>query len=120
MPTIQNRRTMLKLNVIDRDGKKTTIDIEEGQTIRDAIEDKLTPEGYGLCGGNCNCGTCHIYVNPEDFKKLKSLEKDEIDILKRFSDQPNENSRLACQVEFKKEYDNITVTIAKESSGNLF
>ena len=28
----------LKLNVIDREGKHTTIDIGEGTTIRDAIE----------------------------------------------------------------------------------
>jgi len=114
------KKMQLQLNVIDRDGKKTTIDIEEGATIRDAIEDKLSPESYGLCGGNCNCGTCHIYVDPNDFKKLKSLGEDEINILKKFADQPNENSRLACQVEFKQEYNDITVTIAKESSGNLF
>ena len=111
---------LIQLNVIDREGKKTTIDIEEGTTIRDAIEEKLSPESYGLCGGNCNCGTCHVYVDPNDFKKLNPLGEDEIDILKRFADKPNENSRLACQIEFKKEYNNITVTIAKESSGNLF
>ena len=52
------KKMQLQLNVIDRDGKKTTIDIEEGATIRDAIEDKLSPESYGLCGGNCNCGRC--------------------------------------------------------------
>jgi len=109
-----------QLNVIDREGKKTTIDIEEGTTIRDAIEEKVSPESYGVCGGNCICGTCHVYIEPDDFKKLKDLEKEEIEILKKYADKPNANSRLACQVEFKKEYNNITVTIAKESEGNLF
>ncbi len=33
----------LKQNVVDR-GEQTTIDIEEGTTIRDAIEDKLSPD----------------------------------------------------------------------------
>ena len=64
-------KTLHRLNVIDRDGKKTSIDIEEGATIRDTIEEKISPENYGLCGGNCNCGTCHIYIDPNDFKKLK-------------------------------------------------
>ena len=113
-------KMLIKLNVIDRDGKKTTIDIEEGTTIRDAIEEKIAPESFGLCGGNCNCGTCHVYVDPNDFKKLKNLEEDEIEILKKFADKPNANSRLACQVELKKEYNDMTVTIAKESEGNLF
>ena len=40
----------IRLNVIDREGKKTTIDIEEGTTIRDAIEKKLSPDNYGVCG----------------------------------------------------------------------
>ena len=114
------KKMLIQLNVIDREGKKTNIEIEEGTTIRDAIEEKISPESYGICGGNCNCGTCHVYVNPNDFKKLKNLEEDEIEILKKFADKPNANSRLACQVELKKEYNDMTVTIAKESEGNLF
>ena len=37
-----------KLNVIDREGKQTTIDLEEGTTIRDAIDDVLFPDNYGV------------------------------------------------------------------------
>ena len=40
----------IRLNVIDRKGKKNAIDIEEGTTIRDAIEEKLSPDNYGVCG----------------------------------------------------------------------
>ena len=40
----------IRLNVIDREGKKTVIDIKEGATIRDAIEEKLSPDNYGVCG----------------------------------------------------------------------
>ena len=111
---------LIQLNVIDREGKKTTIDVEENTTIRDAIEEKLSPESYGLCGGNCLCGTCHVYVDPNDFKKLKDLEEDEIKILKKFAAKPNANSRLACQIELKKEHNNITVTIGKESLKNFY
>ena len=104
----------LKLSVIDREGKQTIIDVEEGTTIRDAIDDELTPDNYGVCGGNCACGTCHIYVKPSDFKKLKDKEDEEIDTLESLALEPNQYSRLGCQVEFKKEHDNITVTIAPD------
>ena len=103
---------LIQLNVIDRDGKKTAIDIEEGTTIRDAIEEKLSPDNYGVCGGNCACGTCHVHVTPNDFAKLKAVEEDEISILKEAAFKPITHSRLGCQVELKKEYNNITVTIA--------
>ena len=71
-------KTLIRLNVIDREGKKTSIDIEEGTTIRDAIEEKLSPDNYGVCGGNCACGTCHVYFIPNEFEKLKPAEEEEI------------------------------------------
>ena len=103
-----------KLNVIDREGNKKLIDIAEGTTIRDAVEDELTPDNYGVCGGCCACGTCHVYVNPSDFDKLKAKEDDEITTLESLALEPNQYSRLGCQVEFNKEYDNMTVTIASD------
>ena len=104
----------IRLNVIDREGKETAIDIAEGTTIRDAIEEKLSPDNYGVCGGNCVCGTCHVHVTPSDFEKLKAKEEDEISILKEAAFKPTAHSRLGCQVELKKEYNNITVTIAPD------
>ena len=105
---------MIRLNVIDREGKTTALDINEGTTIRDAIEEKLSPDNYGVCRGNCVCGTCHVHVTLNDFKKLKAAEKDKISTLKEEAIKPTTHSRLGCQVELKKEYNNITVTIAPD------
>ena len=105
---------MIRLIVIDREGKETSIDIEEGTTIRDAIEEKLSPDSYGICGGNCSCGTCQVYVIPSDFEKLKVADQEELSTLRELAIEPTSYSRLGCQVELKKEYNNITVTIAPE------
>ncbi len=110
----------VKLNVINRDGTKTTIEVKEGTSIRDAIEDKVEPESFGLCGGNCNCGTCHVYVDSNYLNKLVPADDEENRIIKKFADNPNETSRLSCQIELKKEYDDITVTIGKESLENFY
>ena len=105
---------MIRLNVIDREGKTTALDIEEGTTIRDAIEEKLSPDNYGVCGGNCVCGTCHVYVTPSDFEKLKAVEEDEISTLKEEAIKPTAHSRLGCQIVLNKEHNNIAVTIAPD------
>ena len=105
---------LIRLNVIDREGKKTVIDIDEGTTIRDAIEKKLSPDNYGVCGGNCVCGTCHVHVTPSDFEKLKAAEEDEISTLKEAAIKPTTYSRLGCQIALNKEHNNITVTIAPD------
>ena len=103
-----------KLNVIDREENQKIIDIEEGTILKDAIEDELSPDNYGICGGCCACGTCHVYIKPSDFEKLKAKEDEEIKTLESLAIEPNNYSRLGCQIEFKKEYDNITVTIAPD------
>ena len=105
---------LIRLNIINREGKKTVIDIEEGTTIRDAIEEKLSPDNCGVCGGNCVCGTCHAHVTLSDFEKLKAAEENEISTLKEEAIKPTTHSRLGCQVELKNEYNNITVTIAPD------
>ena len=110
----------IKLNVINRDGTQTAINVEEGTTIRDAIEDNIVPESFGICNGNCHCGTCHVFVHPKDFSKLKVLGDDEYKILKQFAVNPKANSRLSCQIELKKELDDITVSIGQISSENYF
>ena len=110
----------IKLNVINRDGTQTAINVEEGTTIRDAIEDNIEPESFGICNGNCHCGTCHVFVHPKDFSKLKVLGDDEYKILKQFAVNPKANSRLSCQIELKKELDDITVSIGEISSENYF
>tara|TARA_B100001123_G_scaffold260539_1_gene290318 strand:+ start:152 stop:472 length:321 start_codon:yes stop_codon:yes gene_type:complete len=105
---------LIRLNVIDREGKKTAIDIEEGTSLRDAIEEKLSPDYFGICGGNCACGTCHVVVAPSDFEKLKAAEENETSTLKKEAIELTAHSRLGCQIELKKEYNNITVTIAPD------
>ena len=111
---------LVKLNVINRDGAKSAIEVDEGTTIRNAIEDKIEPESFGLCGGNCNCGTCHVYVDLNYLKKLNPADEAENRIIKKFADNPNNTSRLSCQIELKKEHDGITVTIGKESLENFY
>ena len=105
---------LIRLNVIDREGKTTALDIKEGTTIRDAIEEKLSPDNYGVCGGNCVCGTCHVHVTPSDFEKLEAAEENETSTLKEEAIKPTAHSRLGCQIELKKEHNNITVTIAPD------
>ena len=105
---------IIRLNVIDREGKTTALDIEEGTTIRDAIEEKLCPDNYGLCEGNCVCGTCHVHFTPSDFEKLKAAKEDEISTLKEAAIKHTAHSRLGCQIELKEEHNNFTVTIAPD------
>ena len=103
---------LIQFNLIDREGKKISIEAEEGTTIKDAIMDKLAPGNFALCGGSCICATCHVYISEEDLNKLASPKEDEIETLETNDINQTKLSRLSCQIELKEEFNNITVTMA--------
>ena len=103
---------LVQFNLIDRKGSKISLEAEEGTTIKDAIWDKLKPGNFALCGGNCICATCHVYIAKEDFNKLAPAKEDEIETLETNDINQTELSRLSCQIELKEEFNNITVTMA--------
>ena len=102
---------LVQFNLIDRKGSKISLEAEEGTTIKDAIWDKLKPGNFALCGGNCICATCHVYIAEEDFNKLVSPKEDEIETLETNDINQTKLSRLSCQIELKEEFNNITVTM---------
>ena len=102
---------LVQFNLIDRKENKISIEAEEGTTIKDAIMDILKPGNFALCGGNCICATCHVYIAEEDFNKLVSPKEDEIETLETNDINQTKLSRLSCQIELKEEFNNITVTI---------
>ena len=104
----------IKLNVTDIEGNTKLIEVSEGTTIKEAIEDNISLDNFGICGGSCACGTCHVYVQPNDFDKLLKKEDEEISTLQSLAIEPTKYSRLGCQVELKKDHDNITITIVPD------
>ena len=104
----------IKLNIIDRKNNKTSLNVEIGTTIRDAIVEKITSDNYGLCGGNGICGTCHVQIVDEDLSKFEAAGNDELETLGTLSTKVGKNSRLGCQITLKDEHNNITVTIAPD------
>ena len=63
---------MPKLTVVNRDGEESTIEVEDGLTVMEAIRDNGFDELLALCGGCCSCATCHIHVDAGAIDKLIS------------------------------------------------
>mgnify|MGYP006193362299 CR=1 FL=1 len=104
---------MPKLTVVNRAGEESTIDVEDGLTVMEAIRDNGFDELLALCGGCCSCATCHIHVDAAFADKLPKISEDEDDLLES-SDHRGPTSRLSCQIPFTAELDGLHVTIAPE------
>ncbi|TCJ38209.1 2Fe-2S iron-sulfur cluster-binding protein [Parafrankia sp. BMG5.11] len=104
---------MPQLIVVTRAGEESTVEVQDGLTVMEAIRDNGFDELLALCGGCCSCATCHVHVDPAFKDRLPAMSEDEDDLLES-SDYRNENSRLSCQIPFTADLDGLKVTIAAE------
>ena len=104
---------MPTLNVTNRAGEETAVEVEDGLTVMEAIRDNGFDELLALCGGCCSCATCHVHVDPSFTDKLPEMSEDEDDLLES-SDHRVETSRLGCQIPFTPDLDGLKVAIAPE------
>ncbi|MFH4974190.1 hypothetical protein AB6A40_000899 [Gnathostoma spinigerum] len=73
-----------------------------GETIRDvAINSDLPVVGFGLCGGEKACCSCHVFLEKEHFDRVDKYNppsQEELDLLD-LSSEYSDTSRLGCQVQ---------------------
>jgi 2Fe-2S ferredoxin len=61
------------------------------------------------CGGACQCGTCHVYVEEQFLAKLPPMQDDENEMLNTTASPRRANSRLGCQIPVTKDLDGLVV-----------
>jgi len=105
---------MPNLTVVTRDGTETEVDGKLGLSVMEIIRDAGFDELTALCGGNCACATCHVFVAPEWIGKLTAIGEDEADLLQT-SDHRGPSSRLSCQIPFTEQLAGLRVRIAPEN-----
>ena len=59
-----------------------------------------------------SCATCHCYIPPEWQDKLPAPSEQEEDMIDMVM-EPQENSRLSCQIEITDELDGLVVHMPK-------
>ena len=101
---------MTEITFITTDGASITVKGTSGSVMELAKANKV--DGIdGDCGGVCSCGTCHVYLAPEDVANIGAagtIEKMMLD----FADEATEYSRLCCQIEVAELPDGEVLQVA--------
>jgi len=84
------------------------VDGNDGETLMDAAMNSMVPGIDGDCGGDCACGTCHVFISPEFISKLAPTNGEEDDLIGMTPDKA-EGSRLACQITLNSDLDGMEV-----------
>ena len=103
---------MAKIHITNRDGETSEIEGEVGISIMENLRDN-DYELEAICGGQCSCATCHIYIG-EDWRAATGTRSDEETELLEELECMQDGSRLSCQIKFTEEMDGLTLEIAPD------
>lgn len=89
---------MVTVVFVEPNGVRREVDVREG---RSAMEGAIREGVEGIvaeCGGQCNCGTCHVYVDEARLGELPPVSEGEDAMLGAVASERQTNSRLSCQI----------------------
>ena len=104
---------MPKITYIEHNGKSHTVDVSTELTVMEGAVQNNIPGIDADCGGACACATCHVYVDEKWFEKIPKKEEAEEDMLD-MAFEPNQNSRLTCQITVTNELEGLVVRMPKQ------
>lgn len=102
---------MAHLTVIDREGRTHILETAEGWRVMELLRDQNIGI-EGICGGACDCASCHVIVAEEWADRLPPPREEE---LIRLDELPvlAATSRLSCQIIWQDALDGLTLTLAE-------
>jgi len=101
---------MPRIIYIEHSGTKHEIDVPAGTSVMQGAFMNSIPGIDGDCGGECACGTCHVYVDLAWVEKVGAQRSREIEMLS-FAAAAEANSRLSCQIEVTPLLDGLVVRL---------
>lgn len=102
---------MIKLTYQLSDGSSQEIEASVGDNLMQVATDHGITGILGRCGGYCNCGTCHLYVDERWAGLLPDPSSEEDALLSESAAERQSTSRLGCQVKLTEALDGVVVTV---------
>jgi ferredoxin len=100
------------INVIDRLGVAHRLDAVDGWRVMEILRDHGVGM-EGLCGGACDCASCHVVIDPTWISRLPEPRDDELEKLDELP-MIEPSSLLSCQIVWSPEIDGLALLLPKE------
>ena len=96
------------IHYINANKKITDIEVPVGLTVMHGAVINMVDGILAECGGALTCATCHCYIDNSWSDKTGAVSAQEKQKLKQVY-QPNEKSRLSCQITVDDNLDGLIV-----------
>lgn len=102
---------MSSFTLISPDGRSTTLEGADGDSVMQTAVSKGVTGIVGECGGSAMCATCHVYVDPAWLDKLEPMLSTEAEMLECTSSERRLESRLSCQIRLGAQLDGLVLRL---------
>jgi 2Fe-2S ferredoxin len=100
---------MPKITYISHTGVSKTVDVPVGDSVMEGAVQNNIDGIVAECGGNCQCATCHVYVEDKFLDILDPPSDDEQAMLGSTAAERTSHSRLSCQIRVTSALDGMVV-----------
>ena len=100
------------IRVVGYDGVGRNVEAGLGRRLMEVLRE-LDGGVAAICGGECSCATCHVYISPAWLGILTPPAPQERELFEGLASATDE-SRLSCQIEVTPALDGVTITVAPE------
>jgi len=101
---------MIRIRYVEASGAEHDVQAASGQSVMEAAVANNIPGIDADCGGQCACGTCHVYLEEPWSASVPSAGAEEREML-NFAEGAGPCSRLACQIRVDASHDGIVVRL---------
>ena len=103
---------MPRVTFVEPNGTERQVEIANGLSVMEGALNNSIRGIDGDCGGNCACGTCHVYV-ADEWRELTGAQSEMEHDMLEFAEGVREDSRLCCQIQMVDALDGLVVHIAE-------
>ncbi|KCZ94256.1 2Fe-2S iron-sulfur cluster-binding protein [Hyphomonas johnsonii] len=97
--------------IFKKDGKDDRVAKgEPGASVMEVALANDIGEILADCGGALSCATCHVHVSASWMEKVGKPSEEE-DAMLEMAVDPDERSRLSCQLKLSQELDGIEIIL---------
>jgi 2Fe-2S ferredoxin len=101
---------VVKVTYIEANGTEHVVEVRCGLSVMQGARQNGVPGIDADCGGHCNCGTCHVYVDAA-WKEKTGARRDLEDATLDNAYDVGETSRLSCQIKMTDDLDGLIVRL---------
>jgi len=93
-----------------KNGGKKSVEAENGLSLMVAAVENDIADIRAICNGCCNCGTCHVVIEPDFIDIISPKYSGEQQVLTKLRNS-QVGSRLACQVIIDEKLEGMRVIV---------